>query len=215
LGCLLQPGSFENVYWIAFLWVFLAFVASLISVRVGISVALLEIIVGVLAGNMLHLSTSTWIDFLADFGSVLLTFLAGAEIDPASLRRFAKPGPAIGGIGFAARFAAAWAFAFLELHWQWHASQIAGVALSTTSVAVVYAVMIETGPSKTDLGKLILTACFVCGLGTLLALGILFADYNLLLVGFGIATVIALVLLPWSLRLSSSARSAMPSASRR
>ena len=87
------------------------------------------------------------------------------------------------------------------LHWHWQASQVAGVALSTTSVAVVYAVMVETGLNKTDLGKLILTACFVCDLGTVLALGILFANYNLLLVAFGIASAIALAILPWSLRL--------------
>jgi Kef-type K+ transport system membrane component KefB len=195
------PAAFDNVYAIAFAWIAFAFLASLLSVRLGVSVALVEIAVGVLAGNLFHLSTTDWIDFLAGFGSVLLTFLAGAEIDPTSLRRFLKPSLAIGGIGFLAPFAAAWAFAFLVLHWHWQASQVAGVALSTTSVAVVYAVMIETGLSKTDLGKLILTACFVCDLGTVLALGVLFADYNLLLIGFAIATAIALLLLPWSLRL--------------
>lgn len=75
------------------------------------------------------------------------------------------------------------------------------MALSTTSVAVVYAVMVETGLNRTDLGKLILTACFVCDLGTVLALGILFANYNLLLVAFGIVTAAVLLLLPSTLRL--------------
>jgi Kef-type K+ transport system membrane component KefB len=194
-------GDFNNIYIIAAIWIGLAFVASLISIRFGLSVALAEILVGVFGGNVLHISTNSWIDFLASFGSVLLTFLAGAEIDPKSLRRFLVPSLGIGGIGFAAPFAGAWAFAFLILHWHWQASQVAGVALSTTSVAVVYAVMVETGLNKTDLGKLILTACFVCDLGTVLSLGILFANYNALLIGFGIATAVALVLLPWSLRL--------------
>ena len=193
--------AFDNPYSIAFVWVGLAFLASLVSIRLGISVALVEIVVGALAGNLLHLSINDWIDFLASFGSVLLTFLAGAEIDPGSLRRFLGPSLALGGLGFAAPFAGAWAFAYLGLHWHWQASQVAGVALSTTSVAVVYAVMIETGLSKTDLGKLILTACFVCDLGTVLALGILFADYNLLLAGFGVATLLVLLLLPSTLRL--------------
>jgi hypothetical protein len=41
-----------------------------------------------------------------------------------------------------------------------------GVARSTTSVAVVYAVTVETGLNREDIGKLILTACFVTDLGT-------------------------------------------------
>src|SRR5579859_5925214 len=197
----LSPDSFNNVYAIAFVWIALAFAASAISIRVGLSVALVEILVGVLAGNTLHLATNDWIDFLAGFGSVLLTFLAGAEIDPVALRRFLAPSLAIGGVGFAAPFAGAWAFAWYGLHWHWQAAQVAGVALSTTSVAVVYAVMVETGLNKTDLGKLILTACFVCDIGTVGALGILFANYNGLLLAFALATVIALALTPRGLRL--------------
>ncbi len=166
-----QLAAFNNVYAIAAVWIGLAFLASAVSLRLGLSVALVEVLVGVAAGNLFHLATNTWIDFLAGFGSVLLTFLAGAEIDPGSLRRFLAPSLAIGGVGFAAPFAGAWAFAWFLLHWHWQAAQIAGVALSTTSVAVVYAVMVETGLNKTDLGKLILTACFVCDLGTVLALG--------------------------------------------
>jgi Kef-type K+ transport system membrane component KefB len=197
----IDPAAFNNVYAIAAVWIGLAFLASLISIRVGLSVALVEILVGVVGGNFLHIAPNDWINFLAGFGSVLLTFLAGAEIDPQSLRRFLKPSLVIGGIGFLAPFAGAWAFAYLGLHWRWQAAQIAGIALSTTSVAVVYAVMVETGLNKTDLGKLILTACFVCDLGTVTALGILFANYNLLLIGFAVATMIVLLLLPWSLRL--------------
>jgi len=95
-----DPGAFNNVYAIAAVWIALAFLASLISIRVGLSVALVEILVGVFGGNVLHIAPNEWINFLAGFGSVLITFLAGAEIDPASFRRFLKPSLAIGGIGF-------------------------------------------------------------------------------------------------------------------
>lgn len=193
-------SELNNLYSIAFVWIGLAFVASLVSLRLGLSVALAEIVVGCLAGNVFHLGTTSWIDFLAGFGSVLLTFLAGAEIDPPSFRRFLVPSVAIGGIGFVLPFAGAWAFAWFALGWHWHASQIAGIALSTTSVAVVYAVMVETGLNETDLGKLILTSCFVCDLGTVGALGVLFANYNILLVAFAVISVAVLVALPWSLR---------------
>jgi Kef-type K+ transport system membrane component KefB len=193
--------ALNNSYGTATLWIGLAFVASLISVRIGLAVALVEILAGVLGGNLFGLSSNEWIDFLAGFGSVLLTFLAGAEIDPKSFRRFITPSLVIGGIGFAAPAAAAWVFALLVLHWPLHAAEIAGISLSTTSVAVVYAVMLDTGLNKTDLGKLILCACFVCDLGTVLALGIVFANYNSVLIAFGIATAIVLVFLPRSLRL--------------
>ena len=186
----------DNAYLIAALWMGLALIASLISIRIGISVALVEIAVGVVGGNFLNLHTNTWIDFLAGFGSVLLTFLAGAEIDPDSFRKHLRPSLAIGAISFAAPFAAAFLVARYGLGWNLHASEITGLALSTTSVAVVYAVMIESGLAGQEIGKLILAACFVTDLGTVLFLGVLFADASPLLLGFAAATVIALVLVP-------------------
>jgi len=186
----------DNIWFIAAAWMGLALIASLISIRFGISVALVEILVGVIGGNYLHFQTTPWIDFLASFGSVLLTFLAGAEIDPASFRKHLGPSLAIGAISFVAPFVGALAFAFFVVHWQLHAAEIAGVALSTTSVAVVYAVMVETRLNETELGKLILAACFVTDFGTVLALGVLFANYNLWLLGF----VVVLVVVLWKLQ---------------
>ncbi len=192
--------SLPNVYLIAALWVGLAFLASLISIRVGISVALVEIFLGVLAGNVLGVHTTPWIDFIASFGSVLLTFLAGAEIDPDSLRRHLKASLAIGFAAFLAPVLGVFALAYWGAHWNLQAAEIAGIALSTTSVAVVFAVMIETGLNRTELGKIILAACFVNDLGTVLALGILFANYNWWLVLFLAATGVTLPFLPWLTR---------------
>ena len=182
----------DNVYFVAAAWIGLALVASLISIRVGISVALVEILVGVLAGNFTGLRTNDWIDVLATFGAGLLTFLAGAEIDPQSLRRHIRMSLSIGLISFAVPFVAAFAFAYFVAGWDFQASEIAGIALSTTSVAVVYAVMIESGQSNTDLGKTILAACFITDLGTVVALGVLFAQFDLMLVLFVAATAIGL-----------------------
>src|SRR5690242_10524559 len=103
----------------------LALVASLISIRLGVSVALIEIGMGVLAGNFLGCHVLPWIDFLASFGALLLTCLAGAEIDPHSLRRHLGPSLSIGVASFLMPFLAAWAFAHLVLGWTWPQSQIA------------------------------------------------------------------------------------------
>jgi len=56
-------------------------------------------------------------------------------------------------------------------------SWLAGVALSTTSVAVVYTVMLELGFNKTEFGKGIRAACFVNDLGVVIALGLIFAPF--------------------------------------
>ncbi|MCC7106851.1 MAG: cation:proton antiporter [Chloroflexi bacterium] len=191
----------DNIWFVAALWMGLALLASLISIRLGISVALAEILVGVIGGNFLGLSTAPWIDFLATFGSGLLTFLAGAEIDPDSLKRHLKPSLTIGIVAFLAPFAGAWAFAELVARWDRPSAQIAGVALSTTSVAVVYAVMVETGLNETELGKLILAACFINDLGTVLTLGVLFANFNVWLIVFVGVTAVVLWYLPRLTRL--------------
>ncbi len=193
--------SLPNIYLIAALWIGLALLASLLSIRLGISVALLEIFMGVLAGNFLSIKTTPWIDFIASFGSILLTFLAGAEIDPASLRKHLTASLSIGTAAFLAPVLGVFALAYWGAHWSLQAAEIAGIALSTTSVAVVFAVMIETGLNQTELGKLILAACFVNDLGTVLALGVLFANYNGWLALFIVATAIVLPFLPRLTRL--------------
>jgi len=178
-------GVFQNIWFVAAVWMGLALVASLVSIWAGISVALIEILVGVLAGNFLHLQASNeWINFLALLGSGVLTFLAGAEIDPRSLKTNLRASALIGVISFAAPFALVWLFAQFILGWELHQAQIAGIALSTTSVAVVYAVMIEGGFSDTAMGKMILAACFITDFGTVLALGALFANYDIWLLVF-------------------------------
>ncbi|HMJ81353.1 MAG TPA: cation:proton antiporter, partial [Candidatus Dormibacteraeota bacterium] len=186
----------DNVYLIAAAWIGLALLASLASIRLGVSVALLEIGLGIMGGNVLGFQTNAWIDFLAGFGAILLTFLAGAEIDPASLRRHFRKSLSIGLVSFALPAIAAFLVAYFVVGWSLASSEIAGIALSTTSVAVVYAVMIESGLANEEIGKLILAACFVTDLGTVVALGVVFADVNALLLAFVAVTVVALVILP-------------------
>jgi Kef-type K+ transport system membrane component KefB len=132
----------------------------------------------------------------------VLTFLAGAEIDPVSLRGHWKASVSIGLVSFLLPFLAAFGFCRLVLGWHLHAAEIGGVALSTTSVAVVYAVMVETGLNRHELGKLILAACFITDLGTVLALGGLFASYNWLLIVFVVVSAVTVLLLPRLLRLA-------------
>jgi Kef-type K+ transport system membrane component KefB len=152
--------------------------------------------VGAVAGNLIGLPLTPWVNYLAGLGAILLTFLAGAEIDPQVVRRHFWSSMSIGIIGFLAPYLGVMLFVRFVAGWPWPQAQIAGISLSTTSVAVVYAVMVETGFNRTEIGKIILTACFVNDLGTVLALGLVFANYNVWLVGFAAATAAVLGLLP-------------------
>src|SRR6516165_5333558 len=193
-----------NSYYVIAIWAGMALLASLVSIRLAIPAALVEIVVGALAGNIpgiqQHVTTTDLITVLASVGSLGLTFLAGAEIDPVSLRGHWKASLSIGAVSFALPFLAAFGFCGLVLGWHLHAAEIGGIALSTTSVAVVYAVMVETGLNRTDLGKLILAACFVTDLGTVLALGILFANFDGWMLLFVAATGVTLAVLPRATR---------------
>lgn len=179
----------------------LILLASMASVEFGVSVALIEISLGVIAGNFLGLSSPPWMDFLASFGSIVLTFLAGAEVDPQVMREKLKESLLIGGLSFAAPFFGAWAFALWALGWSQSAAQIAGVALSTTSLAVVYAVLVETGLTHTPLGKLIMASTFVTDFGTAVALAALFIRPTWWLVPFVVVSVVLIWLMralqPW------------------
>jgi Kef-type K+ transport system membrane component KefB len=186
----------DNQWLQAALWMGLALLSTLLSLRIAISIALLEIMVGVIGGNFLPLQRTEWVNFLAGFGSILLTFLAGAEVDPLVLKKRFKESVGIGFLSFLMPFLGAMAYAYYIGGWTFPQAAIAGISLSTTSVAVVYAVMIETGYNETELGKLILAACFVTDLGTVVALGIFFANYNMYMVLFLGVTAVALFLLP-------------------
>jgi len=185
-----------NMWLDASLWVGLALVAALISVRLGISVALTEIMVGAIGGNYLGLHMLPWVQYLAGFGAILLTFLAGAEVNPSVLKDKFKETVLIGLISFLLPFLGAFALAYYVIGWTLNASLITGIALSTTSVAVIYAVMVETGLNETELGKIILAACFITDLGTVVALGIFFANYDWWLAVFILVSVLVIALTP-------------------
>ena len=187
----------DNIWFQSALWMALALGAAAGSLYVTISAALFEIVVGAVAGNTVGLPLTPWIDYIASFGAVVLTFLAGTDIDPHVGKRNFGSSVTIGLMGFFAPYLGCLLLARYGLGWPWPQAQIAGIALSTTSVAVVYAVMVETGYNRTELGKIILAACFINDIGTVLALGLVFANYNIYLVLFVIVTIAAMAVLPW------------------
>jgi Kef-type K+ transport system membrane component KefB len=193
------------VWGLAALWLGLALLASLLSIWLRISTALSEIVVGTIAqlvigaavGSAVLGTDESWIKFLAGIGAIVLTFLAGAELDPEVFRRKWKEAGAIGLASFFFPFLGCATAAHYLLGWAVMPSWLAGVAMSTTSVAVVYAVMLEFGFNRTDYGKTVLAACFVTDLGTVVALGLIFAPFTLkTLIFLGVGLVVFFAL-PW------------------
>jgi len=86
---------------------------------------------------------------------------SAARDGPSQLADQLKASLSIGVVSFVLPFVGAFLFCVLALGWRLHAAEVGGVALSTTSVAVVYAVMVETGLNRQELGKLILAACVI------------------------------------------------------
>src|SRR6202034_99369 len=93
-----------GVWALAALWLGLALVASLISIWLRISTALSEIVVGTIAqliigavvGSALLGTDQSWVKFLSGIGAIVLTFLAGAELDPAIFKLKWKEAAAVG-----------------------------------------------------------------------------------------------------------------------
>jgi len=196
----------EPIFITASLWLALAVVSALIASSLGLSIALVEICVGVGAaaatgwfglGDVLA-ANSEWVRFLAASGAVVLTFLAGAELDPDVIRTKLTEVGVVGFVGFLAPFLGCAAIAYYLLGWDANASWLCGIALSTTSMAVVYAVMLETGFNKTEFGKGILGSCFINDLGTVIALGLLFAPFTYKTVVFIVGSVAVLASLPFT-----------------
>ena len=189
----------------AALWLGLALVATLVSIWLRVATALSEIVVGTIAqlligaalGGALLAGDASWIKFLSGAGAILLTFLAGSELDPVVFRRQWKQAGAIGLVSFAGPFLGCAALARWGLGWTPEASWLAGIAMSTTSVAVVYAVMLEVGLNGTEYGKGVLVACFVTDLATVVALGVIFAPFTFRTVIFLGVGALAFFVLPW------------------
>jgi glutathione-regulated potassium-efflux system ancillary protein KefC len=194
-----------SVWALAALWLGLALVASLVSIWLRISTALSEIVVGTIAqliigavvGAAVLGTDESWVKFLSGIGAIVLTFLAGAELDPQVFKLKWKEATAIGCAGFVFPFLACTAAAHYLLGWAVMPSWLAGVAMSTTSVAVVYAVMLEFGFNTTEYGKTILAACFINDLGTVVALGLIFAPFTIKTLIFLGVGVIVFLILPW------------------
>jgi Kef-type K+ transport system membrane component KefB len=147
-------------------------------------------------GNAFNLDVPGWLAFIGSFAGIVLTFLAGTEVDVPQFRREWHASLSIGLVSFSAPFVVVGLLAYYGLGWNHRQAEIAGIALSTTSLAVVYAVLVETGLNETVVGKRLMAATFVTDFGTAAALSILFIKPTLWIVPFVAVSIFLIVGLP-------------------
>ncbi|HXY80094.1 MAG TPA: cation:proton antiporter [Gaiellaceae bacterium] len=170
--------------------------ASTVSVEIGLSVALIELFAGFVVGNALHLEVPSWLGFLGSFAGIVLTFQAGAEVDVPQFRREWKASLSIGLVSFFAPFAVVGLLAYYGFGWDRRQAEIGGLALSTTSLAVVYAVLVETGLNRELVGKRLMSATFVTDIATVAGLTILFIKPTVWIVPFVLVSIALIAGLP-------------------
>ena len=171
-------------------------VGSMISVEIGISVALIELFAGIVVGNVFSLAVPSWLSFIGSFAGIVLVFQAGAEVDVPQFRREWRASLSIGLVSFAAPFVVVGLLAYYGLGWNQRQAEIAGLALSTTSLAVVYAVLVETGLNRELVGKRLMSATFVTDIATVIGLTLLFITPTVWIVPFALVSIGLIVGLP-------------------
>ena len=172
----------------------LIFLASLISLRLGLSVAIIEVLLGALMGNLGFVHAEPWMLYLATFGGIILTFLAGTEIDTDLMRVKFRESFLMGFFSFLFPFLLVFWYTYFIDGWTLQAALIAGTALSTTSLAVVYSVLVESNLSRHEFGKIIMASTFVTDMLTAIALSVLFLKPTVYTLLFVVISVVVIVI---------------------
>ncbi len=171
----------------------LIILSSIISLRLGVSVTIIEILIGLIAGNLGIIQAESWMLYIASFGGILLTFLAGTEVDVSLFKNKFKESLLIGVGSFIAPFICILLISYFLIGWNLNASLLTATALSETSIAVVYSVLLETGLCNYEIGKLLMVATFITNLCTAIVLSLLFIQFNVYTVVFYAFSIIILV----------------------
>jgi glutathione-regulated potassium-efflux system ancillary protein KefC len=168
--------------------------AAIISLRIKVSSSIIEVLAGVVLANALGIGLAQWLDFLGTFGGLILTFLAGAEVEFSLLKNNAKESVVIGFMAFLAPLVGVFLFLSLVAKWSFQANIAASLALTTTSIAVVYAVLTEYELIKMPFAKTIIGVTFVNDILTLIGINLVQPAFDMVTVLF-VATLFVMVLL--------------------
>ena len=168
--------------------------ASVISIKTGISVTVVEIAIGVIIGNLGFFHSESWMIYIASFGGILLTFLAGVEIDVDLMKDNFKESFTIRFLSFLIPFVIVFLVTYYIIGWELNPALLTSTALSETSIAVVYSVLTQKGLFKYKIGKLIMVATFITDICTAIALSVLFTKFDIYTLLFYVVSLAVLVM---------------------
>ena len=150
--------------------------AGVSGFALGIATPLLEILAGIVGVNFFGLETSGIIDLLGEMGILSLMYLAGLEINMEFIKKEYKSSIGVGAASFLAPFLAVFVICNFLLGFELMASLLIATALSTTSVAIVYPILLGQGMNK--INKTLLAAAMVTDLLSIIALSMFFSDFT-------------------------------------
>lgn len=131
--------------------------------------------------------------YIASIGGMVVTFLAGTEIEVKQFQDNFNECLSIGFVSFIVPFIFVLLLCFYVLKWQISQSLLVAVALSGTSIALVYTTIINKDLSGNRMGTVLIGSTFVTNICTALTLSILFMKPNLDTLYFIIASAVILL----------------------
>jgi glutathione-regulated potassium-efflux system ancillary protein KefC len=167
-------------------------IAGIVCIKAKISSSIFGVGVGLFLVNVLGICAAPWPGFLGTFGGLVLTFLAGAEVEFTLLGRQAKQSFRIGTMAFVVPLIGVVGALSLFTDWSWQTKIAVALALATTSVAVVYTVLSKYELIKTPAAKTIIAVMFVNVILTLIGINFIQTPFDFVTVAF-VVTLIALV----------------------
>lgn len=150
-------------------------IAAVIGVKSGIATALMEIMAGMIIGNVFPGELPDFILSLSGLGLITLMFIAGLEIDLSFLRKNGRQSIVVGLWGYVIPFFIVGLVAFYLFDLNSMQSLLFALGLSASSVGIIYTVLRQKGilgPRR----KLILAAIMVTEFLSMALLGIFFSD---------------------------------------
>jgi len=174
----------------------LIILAGVGALEVGFSSSIFEILAGTFASNFLKLGELPWIDFLSNLGLLGLMFFAGLETDPELMRKHFLKSLFIGFSSYFFPLISVFYFAHHILGYSFEASVLIGIALSTTSLALVYPLLKEKGLLNHTIGQILLAGAMVVDISSMLTMSFLFEGINVYNLLFTAALLLLLFRLP-------------------
>ena len=174
----------------------LIFLAGIISLEIKVSVAIMEIMAGIVAGNFFRLMSSDWIDNMSLFGLLGLMFFAGFETNVNMLKKNWRSSLTIGVSSFLAPFFLVLVSGYFLLTMEIKEALLFSIGLSTTSVALLYSIFKEKQLIDSEAQQLLLSAAMVVDITSIFALAFIFEGLTALSILLFVFCILFLAQIP-------------------